>query len=136
MIKGQVGSFLINETKLDESFTSIQFAMSDYKFTRSKFGSGMAFYATDQFPRWTVKIEYPSDIEILTIEITISKIKILVAGIHKPSSLSETDFTTNLETITSELSNKYEKLILMGAFNITTSNTVLSQFLDTFALSP
>ena len=34
------------------------------------------------------------------------------------------------------VSNKYEKLILMGDFNMTTSNPVLSQFLDTFALSP
>ena len=29
-----------------------------------------------------------------------------------------------------------EKLIFMGEFNMTTSNPILSQFLDTFALSP
>ena len=103
MIKGQIGIFLINETKLDEFFPSIQFPISGYKFIRNKFGSGTDFFITDQFPRWTVKIEYPSDIEILTIEITISKIKILVAGTHKPSSLSETDFTTNTKNIISEL---------------------------------
>ena len=70
------------------------------------------------------------------IEITISKNEILVAGIYKPPNLSETDFTTSLETIISKLSNSYEKLILMGDFNMTTSNPILSQFLDTFALSP
>ena len=84
----------------------------------------------------TIKIEKPSDIEILTIEITLHKSKILAAGIYKPPNLSETDFTTNNETIISKLSNKYEKLILMGDFNMTTSNPILSQFLDTFALSP
>ena len=34
-----------------------------------------------------------------------------------------------------KLSNKYEKLILTGDFKMTTSNPILSQFLDTFALS-
>ena len=64
------------------------------------------------------------------------KNKILVAGICKPPNLSETDFTVNLETIISKLSNKYEKIILMGDFNMTARNPIPSQFLDTFALLP
>ena len=87
-------------------------------------------------PSRPIKIENPSKIEILTIEIAIPKNKILVAGIYKPPIPSETDFTTSFETIISKLSHSYEKLILMGDFNMTTSNPVLSQFLDTFALSP
>ena len=84
----------------------------------------------------TTEIENPSDIEILTIELTIRKNKIFVAGIYKPPNLSETDFTICLETVISKLSNSYEKLILIGDFNMTTSNPILSQFLDMFALSP
>ena len=98
--------------------------MSGYKFVRkdrNKFGGGIAFYINDQLPSRPIKIENPSDIEILTIEITIRKNKILVAGIYKPPNLSETDFTTSLETIISKLSNSYEKLILMGDFNMTTT---------------
>ena len=99
--------------------------MSGYKFVRkdrNKFGGGIAFYINDQLPSRTIKIEKLSDIEILTIEITIHKNKILVARIYKPPNLRETDFTTSLETIISKLSNNYEKLILMGHFNMTTSN--------------
>ena len=77
-------------------------------------------------PSRPIKIENLSDIEILTIEITIRKNKILVAGIHKPPNLSETDFTTSLETIISKLSNSYEKLTFMGDFNMTTSSFALS----------
>ena len=75
--------FLINETKLDASFPSNQFAMSGYKFVRkdrNKFGGGIAFYINHQLPSRPIKIENPSGIEILTIEITIRKNKILVAG--------------------------------------------------------
>ena len=68
------------------------------------------------------------------MEITKRKNKILVTGIYKSPNLSETDFTTNFETIISKPSNKYEKLILMGDFNMTTSDPILCQCLDTFAL--
>ena len=78
-------------------------------------------------------MENPADIDILTIEMTIHKNKILFTWIYKLPNLSETDFTTSLETMISRLSNIYEKLILMRDFNMTTSNPILSQFLDTFA---
>ena len=80
-----------------------------------------------------MKMENPGDIDILTIEMTIRENKILFTWIYKLPNLSETDFTTSLETIISRLSNIYEKLILMRDFNMTTSNPILSQFLDTFA---
>ena len=83
LIKGKYDIFLINEIKLDASFPSNQFAMSGYKFVRkgrNKFGGGIAFDINDQLPSRTIKIENSSDIEILTIKITICKNKILVAG--------------------------------------------------------
>ena len=64
--------------------------MSGYKFMlkdRNKFRGGIAFDITDQLPSGIVKIENLSGIEILTIEITIRKSKVLVAEIYKHSSL-------------------------------------------------
>ena len=83
LIKGKVDIFLINQSKVDESFANNQFAMSGYKFIRrdrNKFGGGIAFYITDQLTSLIIAIKISSDIEILTIEITISEKKILVAG--------------------------------------------------------
>ena len=85
-------------------------------------------------PSQTIKNEITSDIEIVTIKITICKNNFVV-GMYKSSNLSETNFTTSLETITSKLSNKCEKLILMEYFNITTGNPNLSHSLDTVKLS-
>ena len=112
--------------------------LSGYKFVRkdrNKFGDGIAFNFNDQLPSRIIKIENPSVIEILTLEIAIRKNKILAVRICKPLNVSETDITTSLETITGKLSRSYEKLIFMGDFNMTTSNPILSQFLDTFPLS-
>ena len=86
--------------------------MSGYKFVRkhrNKFGRGTTFYITDQLPSWTVKNENIPDIEILTIEITIHKNKILAAEIYNPSNLNETNFTTSLETIRSKLLSIYDR---------------------------
>ena len=50
--------------------------MSGYKFIRrdlNKFRGEIALYITDQLQSWTIKIENPSDIEILAMEITIRK---------------------------------------------------------------
>ena len=89
----------MNKTKLDKFFPSNQFAISGYKFIRkdrNKFGGRIAFYITDRLTSKIVKIENLSDTEILTIEITIQKNKIIAAGLYKQPNLSETDFTSNL----------------------------------------
>ena len=114
LIKGN-GDTLINKYCL-----SNQFVISGYKFigkNRNKFWGRIAFYITNRLTSKIIKIENLSDTEILTIEITIHKNKIIAAGIYKPPNISETDFTSNLETIISKLSNMYEKLILMRDFN-------------------
>ena len=83
LIKGKFDIFLINETKLDASFLSNQFAMSGYKFVRkdrNKFGGEIAFYINDQLPSRPIKIDNPSDIEILTVEKQYAKIKFLLQG--------------------------------------------------------
>lgn len=96
--------------------------------------SGTVFYINNQLPRRATKIENLSDIEILTTERAISKNKILFPGIYKPLNLIKINFTTSPETIISKLSNKYEKLILMVDFNMTTRNSILGQSLDNFVL--
>ena len=90
--------FLINETKLDESFGKNNFTISDYKFIRkheTKFGLEFLFILI---------IKIPSDIEILlTLQLTIRKSKILVLGIFKSPNRNETDFNTSFETFISKL---------------------------------
>ena len=123
------GDTLINKTKLDKSFASYQFAISGYKFIgkdRNKFWGRIAFYITNRLTSKIIKIENLSDTEILTIEITIHKNKIIAGGIYKPPNISKTDFTSNLETIISKLSNMYKKLILMRDFDMTISDPILN----------
>ena len=80
--------------------------MPGYKFVRkvkNKFGGGIAFYVNDQLLIRAIKIENPSNIQILTINVNMRKNKVLLVRTYKSSNLSETDFTTNLQTIISNL---------------------------------
>ena len=88
----------------------------------------LLFYVNNQLPNRTIKID------TLTIEIIIRKKKFLLRE-YKPN-LSEIDFSTSLESIISRLSNKYEKLIFMGDFNMTPSNPTQCHFLGIFVFSP
>ena len=83
LIQGNVDISLINENKLGESFPSNQFA-TGYKLIqkiRKKFDGEIVFL---------LMINCQTDILILTIEVTIRKNKIFVAGIYKPSNLVKT----------------------------------------------
>ena len=93
--------------------------MSGYKFIRkdrNKFGGRIAFYTNDQLSSWTIKIENPSDIEILTTEITKRKNKIGAAGIYKPTKLSVVDFDTRLETIMRDINMTTKSESVLGYF--------------------
>ena len=64
----------------DHGALSLLFAISGYKFIgkdRNKFGDGIVFCIHDQLPSRTIKIKNPSDIWILTIDITVRKNEIL-----------------------------------------------------------
>ena len=68
--------FLINETNLDESFSSKQFAISRPKFIRKdrkNFGAGITFYINDQWSSRIMKIENRAEIKIQAIKISICK---------------------------------------------------------------
>ena len=126
--------FLINETNLDESFSSKQFAINRSKFIRKdrkNFGGGITFYINDQWSSRIMKIENRADIKIQAIKITTCK----NSKIYKAPNLGKADFTASLETL-NKLSNTYEKLILMRIFNMNMNSPYLSQFLNTLALSP
>ena len=63
-----------------------------YKNTETNLGVLWLFVLMLNHQRRTIKIENPSDIEILTIDITIRKNKILVAGMRESPNHSETVF--------------------------------------------
>ena len=95
--------------------------MFGYKFIRKDnktLGDEIVFYINDQLQNRTRKTGNPSEIEILTIEITIRKNQILVAGIDKPPNLSETNFTISLKIIIKKIFNFEPSLKLRWSYSL------------------
>ena len=92
LIKVKFNIFLINETKLVASFPSNQFAMFDYKLVRKDlglFGDEIPFFINDQLPSRAMKIENPSDIEILKFSLQgytnhVTLVKTILLLVLKP----------------------------------------------------
>ena len=56
------------------------------------------------------------DVEILVLELKLSKTDWLVIGIYKPSSLSDIVFTSEISNILTFYRSKHDNILLMGDF--------------------
>ena len=65
--------------------------------------------------------KYPTrqDLEILVLELKLSKTNWLVIGIYKPPSLSDIVFTSEISNILTFYQSTHDNILLMGDFNMT-----------------
>ena len=137
MIKSKLDIFLVSETKIDQSFPNQQFSIDGYKISRrdrNRFGGGILFYVNENMPcRELTAAQIDSNFEIIFLEITMRTRKWLIIGFCKPPNQKE-DFFKNLAVVLNNYFSKYEHIILLGDFNLTTSNKYLADFMTLFNL--
>ena len=85
--------FLVCETKIDSSFPNQQFCIPEYRIfrkDRNARGGGLLFYVNQDL-NCKVLNKYPTrqDLEILVLELKLSKTNWLVIGAYKPPSQSD-----------------------------------------------
>ena len=76
----------------------------------------------------------PSNIEIMCVEINLRKQKWVVVGIYRPPSMNVTYFLEHLSRVIDCYYKKYERVIVMGDFNIEPSEEPLDSFCNSFNL--
>ena len=72
----------------------------------------------------------PQDLEILILELKLSKTNWLVIGTYKPPSLGDIIFTSEIRNILTFYRSTYDNILLMGDFNMTPNNPKLSELID------
>ena len=70
----------------------------------------------------------PGNLEILTIEIILDKMKILLTGLNKTPSFNKKGFLFHLYNTHNIFSTTYENLTLIGDFNMIPENEKLNDF--------
>ena len=86
--------FVITETKIDNSFSTLQFLVKVFKepfrLDRNRNEGEVIIYIREDIPsRLLLKQVFPSDIEGLFIELNFRKCKWLLLGTYHPPSQSD-----------------------------------------------
>ena len=138
MIKSKLDISLVSETKIDHSFQNQQFLIDGYRTyhrDRNNFGGDLLFYVNESIPcRKLTTEQIDTNFEIIFLEITLRTRKWLVIGLYKPPNQKEEYCLKNLGVVLNNYLSKYEHIILLGDFNLTTSNKYLADFMTLFNL--
>ena len=123
--------FLVCETKIASSFPNQQFCVPEYRIFRKDRNArgGRFFFYENQDLNCKVLNKYPTsqDLEILVLELELSKTNWIVIGTYKPPSLSDIVVTSEISKILTFYWSTHDKILLMGDFNMTPNNAKLSE---------
>ena len=115
--------YVIRETKIDESFTSQQFAMNNFGIRSRKdrdcHGGGLLEFVRKGFICKRQTHPGPNNLECICSKLTISNIKWISFSIYgPPNSQNLVHFFNELSDSLSKANESYENYIVIGDFNI------------------
>ena len=131
---------IIIETKLDDSFPSRQFEISNYsgpfRCDRNRYGGGVMVFVKNNIPSMELK-KFNSErhFEGIFLELNLRKQKMLLfsgyRSEHEIFGLSKCDFLHEISLGLDQYS-KYDKFLLAGDFNMEGNDAELTHFIDQF----
>ena len=132
IIDNNVEIFLISETKLYDSFPSVQFLnkgfSAPYRFDRNSKNGGMLFYIREDIPSKILTYNFNCDIETLLDEINLRKIKWLLNGSDNPNKSQISHHLECWSSLLDEHNKEYENYVFIGDFNVNTSDSSMKEF--------
>ena len=135
LIVGELVDILsISETKLDHSFPRAQFHLTNFKTPyrldiSCNSGGLLTFVKCDIPSRRLFHFEFPTDIQIMPIELTLKSQKWLLFNAYRPPKQKPEYF---LEFLSKSILfySKYDNIIINGDLNLEPKNPELVKFLE------
>ena len=127
---------LITETKLDESFPSIQFNNDKHNIFTSDPGSkggGILMYVRDDIPCKLIPMRN-SATEGFFIELKLRKKKWLLCCYYNPQRRFISNHLIYIGRNLDLLSTNYDNILLLGDFNAEVESDFLTEFCDLYAM--
>ena len=111
-----------------------QFCIPEYQIfwkDRNACG-GVLFFYVNQDLNCILRNKYPmrQDLEILVLDLKLSKTNWLVIGTYKLPSLSNITFASEISNILTFYRSTHDNILLMGDFNTTPNNPKLIELID------
>ena len=134
-VKVKIDVLMISETKIDESFPQGNFLIdgfsSPYRLDRDSKGGGIMLYIREDIPSNFVASD-KEPIESLYVELNLQNVKMLINCSYNPH---KADIGNHLATLNSFLdvhSTKYEKIFIMGDFNVEINDPKMQTFCEVY----
>ena len=121
---------MISETKLDESFPSIQFNIGGYNIFRSDWnanGGGILVYVQDDISCKLIPMRN-STIEDFFTELKLRKKKWLLCCSYNPHRIFISNHLIDIGKNIDLLSTNYDNTLLLGDLNTEVENNFLKEF--------
>ena len=133
---------MITESKLDESFPSMQFAIEGYTLPyrrdRNKEGGRVVIYVREDIPCRELtnhlKINNLADFEGIFLEINLRKAKWLMFGGYNNNKSNISNYLENIGPMLDHHMVKYDNVLLVGDFNSETHAVRMNEFCDVYSL--
>ena len=106
MLDINIGTFIISETKLHDSFPSVQFKIegftTPYRYDRNDKGGGLLLYIREAIPSHLIQRKSQSNIENFSVEINLKKRKWFLNCSYNPHRSSISSYTECLNRVIDE----------------------------------
>jgi exonuclease III len=137
LISGNIDVLVVTETKLDDSFPTVQFFIDGYsmpyRLDRNKHGGGILIYIREDISsKQLTKHTFKDDMEGIFIELNLNKYKLLVLGTYHPPNQDNQYYFNTISNSLDLYLRDYSRFLLMGDFNITDSEPIFSDFIDQY----
>ena len=129
---GSVDVLVLSETKIDESFPEDQFKIpgfcTPFRLDRGRFGGGILVYIQENIPAKLAS--EAKTIEGIFIELNFRKKKWLLSCSYNPSKSNIISHLEHLRRSSDFFLANYNNFLLMGDFNVNTSELNMKDFCD------
>ena len=140
LIKEKLDVFVLTEKKIDESFPTNQFLIDGFsipfRLDRDKNGGGVLIYISENIICNKNELSSkPKDLECIFVELNLRKNKWLLMGGYNPKKESISYFLEHVGCYLDNNMANYDNLLLLGDFNSTMLEQVMSDFCETYGLN-
>ena len=139
MLMHDLDIFMVTETKLDDSFPVSQFNVegfsTPFRLDRNKNGGGIILYIRSYIiASKLTSFTFPNDIEAFFIEINLKGNKWLICCSYNPNRTFVSNHLDHIAKGINTYSKKYEKILLMGDFNVAFTEANMAAFCNEYKL--
>ena len=137
MIHDNLDILVITETKIDESFPSIQLKIErfsePFRFNRTDTG-GIIIHIRSNIPAKIIKNDLPKHIEGLFVELNLHNKKWVIFGGYNPDRVLISDFLSHVGNSLDMFIRNYDNFLLLGDFNVEMIDERLKEFCNIYNL--